>query len=118
MDRSDRLDRPGGLPLGAATQSMGRGLPENPAQGRRVVAGGSLGQITIPVPPLPPPPPPVPNIRSTSIGSALAASAPLAASQIMALAREAIRDALRDSNQQVGDAGEVSSELKRGSPST
>ena len=40
--------------------------------------------------------------------------APIAASQVIALAREAMRDALRDSDQQAGDASEVSSDLKPG----
>ncbi len=48
------------------------------------------------------------------MSSTLTASAPLAASQVMALAKEAMRDALRDSDQQAGDASEVSSELKPG----
>jgi hypothetical protein len=42
------------------------------------------------------------------------ASAPLSSGQVIAMAREAMRDALRDTNQQVGDAREVNSELKPG----
>ncbi|CAK7204583.1 RAM signaling network component [Sporothrix eucalyptigena] len=125
MDRSDRPDRPG-LPLGAGTQSTGRGLPENPAQNRRLpgssgsnipippiptisTATGNVNLANIPIPP-PPPPPPMPTGRAGS----LTASAPIAASQVIALAREAMKDALRHTNQQVGDGGDINNELKPG----
>lgn len=126
MDRPDRLDRPG-LPLGAGTQTTGRGLPENPAQNRRLP--GSSGSI-VPIPPVPtnipttagnvnlanipippPPPPPIPNVRGAGT---LTASAPIAASQVIALAREAMKDALRHTDQQAGDGIDMSNDLKPG----
>ncbi|OAA55892.1 cell morphogenesis protein [Niveomyces insectorum RCEF 264] len=135
MDRLDRLDR-SGLPLGATIQSSSaaRGLPENPAQGRRVPVP-TAGNTTVPLPPVPaslatpagvasitkvavpppPPPPPPPSPPpSTMLKSTLTASAPIAASQVIALAREAMKDALRHTGQQVGDDDDVSNELKPG----
>lgn len=130
MDRPERLDRPGMSSLGASNQTSGRGLPDNPAPNRRLP--GSSGSI-VPVPPIPanhanhanhssngsfniasipippPPPPSAPNNRSS-----LSASAPIAASQVIALAREAMKEALRHTDQQAGDGNDVSNELKPG----
>ncbi|KAM7192857.1 RAM signaling pathway domain containing protein [Naviculisporaceae sp. PSN 640] len=62
-----------------------RGLPENPAQGRRAIAAAGTG-------PGNPPPPPVPNgLREASAGSGLSASAPLTSNQVLAIAREAMQ---------------------------
>ncbi|KAL1898865.1 RAM signaling network component [Sporothrix stenoceras] len=132
MDRPDRSDRPG-LPLGAGTQSTGRGgLPENPAQNRRLpgssgsnipippipanvaaAANGNVNLASIPIPPPPPPPPPMPTGLRSGAGT-LTASAPIAASQVIALAREAMKDAMRHSDQQAGDGGDINNELKPG----
>ncbi|CAK7224953.1 RAM signaling network component [Sporothrix bragantina] len=126
MDGPDRSDRPG-LPLGAGTQSTGRGLPGNPAQNRRLpgssgsnipippipsiaAAAGNVNLANIPIPPPPPPPPPMPMGRAGT----LTASAPIAASQVIALAREAMKDALRHTDQQAGDGGDINNELKPG----
>ncbi|CAK7219273.1 RAM signaling network component [Sporothrix curviconia] len=125
MDRSDRSDRPG-LPLGAATQSTGRGLPENPAQNRRLPGSSSSN---IPIPPIPSiatavgnvnyanipiPPPPAPPLMLSGRSGSLTASAPIAASQVIALAREAMKEALRHTDQQAGDGGDINNELKPG----
>ncbi|TPX17088.1 uncharacterized protein E0L32_003206 [Thyridium curvatum] len=97
----DRLDRPSALPLG------GRGLPENPAQGRRVAAAAAAN--------IPPPPvPPMPNLRDVPSVSVLSASAPLSASQVLALAKEAMADARRENRSQAAEASGVSNELKPG----
>lgn len=118
----ERLDRPG-LPPGSSTQVGSRGLPENPAQGRRL----PMPAPTVPVPPIPlsfsssnlsssalaPPPPmgmPLPRTSSSN----LTAWAPIAASQVIALAREAMKEALRHSDQQSGEDGGVSNELTPG----
>ncbi|KAM7220217.1 leucine-rich repeat-containing protein sog2 [Rhypophila decipiens] len=62
-----------------------RGLPENPAQGRRAIAAAGSG-------PGNPPPPPVPNgLREMSASSGLSASAPLTSTQVLAIAREAMK---------------------------
>ena len=130
MDRPERLDRPG-VSLGAGTardQSTGRGLPDHPSSNRRLpgssgsivpgppfpanhaAAAGGNGSFNIASIPIPPPPPPsVPNLRSS-----LSASAPIAASQVIALAREAMKEALRHTDQQAGDGNDVSNELKPG----
>lgn len=48
-----------------------------------------------------------------SAGS-LTASAPIAASQVIALAREAMKDALRHTDQQAGISSDINNELKPG----
>ncbi len=52
------------------------------------------------------------NIRG--IGSSLTASAPIAASQVIALTREAMKEALRHTDQQAGDGSDMNGELKLG----
>lgn len=62
-----------------------RGLPENPAQGRRAIAAAGSG-------PGNPPPPPVPTgLRELSSSSGLSVSAPLTSAQVLAIAREAMQ---------------------------
>lgn len=53
----------------------------------------------------------MPTIRGAST---LTASAPIAASQVIALAREAMKDALRHTDQQVGDGGDINNEMTPG----
>ncbi|CAK7270958.1 RAM signaling network component [Sporothrix epigloea] len=126
MDQSERFDRPG-QPHGAGTLSSHRGLPDNPAQNRRlpgssgsnnpihprpgITAAAGNGNLTnLPLPPPRPPPPPMPTGRSKT----LTASAPISSSQVIALAREAMQDALRHADQQVGDGGDINNVLKPG----
>jgi hypothetical protein len=112
------MDRPSG-PLGAATQSTGRGLPENPAQGVRRPMG-SMGQNILTAPPMPPipPMPPVPPmptmIRNMPSASSLAVSAPMAPGQVIALAREAMQHALAENENKAAEASAVSTDLKPG----
>ncbi|KUI73624.1 Leucine-rich repeat-containing protein sog2 [Cytospora mali] len=94
------MERPSGLNPGQA------GLPGNPAQGRRpgVAAGVNI-----------PPPPPIPkNVRKMPSSSGLTASAPIAASQVVVLAKEAMKKALEENESQAGEASVVSSEIKAG----
>ncbi|CRK47746.1 hypothetical protein BN1723_020382, partial [Verticillium longisporum] len=93
MDRMERSNGP-------------RGLPDNPAQGvRRLPMGNSL----------PPPMPPMPNIRNTSSSNAtLSASTPISSAQVIALAREAMQNALRENESQAAEASAVSNDLKPG----
>lgn len=107
-------------------QSSSRGLPDKPGRrlpgsGSNVVpmtslppkiaaavgVNGSFNIASIPIPP--PPQPSVPNLRSS-----LSASAPMQASQVIALAREAMKEALRHTDQQAGSGNDVSNELKPG----
>lgn len=126
MDQFDRSDRPG-QPHGAGTLSSHRGLPDNPAQNRRlpgsggsnnpihprpgITAAAGNGNLTnLPLPPPRPPPPPMPTGRSKTLTS----SAPISSSQVIALAREAMQDALRHADQQVGDGADINNALKPG----
>lgn len=92
----------------AAAAQMG--LPGNPAQGRRAFAAqGTAGLNNIP------PPPPIPkNVRKIPSNSGLTASAPIAASQVIVLAREAMKKAVEENESQAAEASGVSNELKPG----
>ncbi|KAF6829931.1 cell morphogenesis protein [Colletotrichum plurivorum] len=108
VERTDRSERPTG-PLGAATMSMARGLPENPAQGRRQLQKDvALGNV-----PPPPPLPPMPkDLRNLPGG--LSASGPMSSAQVINLAREAMQSALHENESQAAEASAVSNELKPG----
>ncbi|KAI0013236.1 putative cell morphogenesis protein Sog2 [Xylariaceae sp. FL0662B] len=66
----------------------------------------------------PPPPPPIPeqfNMSTSSSGSTLSASSPpLSASQVIALARQAMNSALQENETKAAEASGVSNELKPG----
>lgn len=84
-----------------------RGLPENPAQGRRAIAAAGSG-------PGNPPPPPVPNgLRDMPSSSNLLASAPLSSSQVLVVAREAMELA-HENEAKNAEASGVSDNLKPG----
>lgn len=82
-----------------------RGLPENPAQGRRIAAAAAA---SIPLPP-------VPSLRDVSSNPALFASAPPSSGQVIAMAREAMKVALEENETQSQAAdGSLSNELRPG----
>ncbi|TDZ68019.1 Leucine-rich repeat-containing protein sog2 [Colletotrichum trifolii] len=110
VERGDRSERPPGA-LGPATMPMPRGLPENPAQGRRQLQKDvALGNV-----PPPPPLPPMPkDLRSLPGASSLSASAPMTSAQVIALARDAMQSALHENESQAAEASAVSNELKPG----
>ncbi|KAK3941764.1 RAM signaling pathway protein-domain-containing protein [Diplogelasinospora grovesii] len=91
-----------------------RGLPDNPAQGRRAV-------LPLLPPPQPPssltsfrdvaPPPPPPNNNSNS---SLTTSPPLSSSQVIALAREAMRIAHENEAKAAEASGVIGNSLKPG----
>ncbi|KAK0706955.1 RAM signaling pathway protein [Lasiosphaeria miniovina] len=82
-----------------------RGLPDNPAQARRALAAAALAN--------PPAPPPMPSLRDVPSNSNLSASAPLSSSQVIALAREAMKVA-HDNEAKAAEASGVSNSLKPG----
>lgn len=94
------MERPSG-PLGAATQSS---RPFDPS---------GLGR-------LPPPPPitlrrpPNSNVRQAPSSSNLQAQLPIGAGQVIALAREAMKNALEENKNQAAEASAVSNALKPG----
>ncbi|OLN87298.1 Leucine-rich repeat-containing protein sog2 [Colletotrichum chlorophyti] len=105
VERAERSDRPSG--------SIPRGLPENPAQGRRQLQKDvALGNVP-PPPPLPPMPKDLRSL-STSTGANLSASSPMTAAQVIALARDAMQSALHENESQAAEASAVSNELKPG----
>lgn len=84
-----------GSSIGAAAQSAtARGLPDNPVLGRRPVPN-SAATSNVP----PPPPPPIPGLRTVPSNSSLAAASVMSPSQVINLAREAMRSALESENQ-------------------
>ncbi|KAI1343907.1 RAM signaling pathway protein [Xylariaceae sp. FL0016] len=103
--------------MGAAVippqSSTSRGLPTNPAQGVR-----RMPPIAAAAPPPPPPPPPIPEkfaAQSTTSGSTLSASTPaMTSAQVIALARDMMKDAVQDNESQAAEASGVSTDLKPG----
>jgi hypothetical protein len=64
-----------------------------------------------------PPPPPIPDkfhASVSSFGSNLSVSGPISPSQVIVLAREAMKTALQDNESQAAEASGVSNELKPG----
>jgi len=101
------MEWPSGPPLGAATQSTGRPMGENgisrPAplnNVRRVPPNNTNGGSAV--------------RHGPSISSSLSSGGLLSAGQVVALAREAMRNALDENQTKAADASEVSNELKPG----
>jgi len=101
------MEWPSGPPLGAATQSTGRPMGENgihrPAPlntVRRAPPNNTNGGTAV--------------RHGPSISSSLPGTAPISAGQVVALAREAMWNALDENQTKVADASDVSSELKPG----
>ena len=104
------MERPDRAPNGMNSQSAGRGgLPENPAQGRRPVPNSAATSNG----PTPLPPPPVPTLRKAPSSSTLSASNLMPPSQVINLAREAMRNAL-ESETQAAEANAAGAGLKTG----
>ncbi|KAL2135910.1 hypothetical protein VTI74DRAFT_6293 [Chaetomium olivicolor] len=82
-----------------------RGLPDNPAQARRAIAAAALAHPT--------PPPPVPSLRDVPSGANLSAGQPISPSQVLALARDAMR-AAHENETKAAEASGVSNTLKPG----
>ncbi|KFA74642.1 hypothetical protein S40288_03203 [Stachybotrys chartarum IBT 40288] len=98
----ERQDRPTpSLQLGP------RGLPDNPAQGRRPIPNSAATSNG------PTAPPPVPTLRGAASSSTLSASKAMPASQVISLAREAMRQALESENQ-AADSSTIGTGLKTG----
>lgn len=95
------MERPTGPPLGAATQSTGRPMVDNrlPRQPplntvRRIPQNGI--------------------IRHATSSSSLSSGPPISAGQVVALAKEAMKNALYENETKAAEASGVSSELKPG----
>lgn len=102
------MERPPGPPFGQQSQTPAErfGLPGNPAQGRRAAVIAPVVSI--------PPPPPIPTIRNVPSNGSLTTVAQIGPSQVIGLARDAMRKALDENETQAAEASGVSSELKPG----
>jgi hypothetical protein len=95
------MERPTGPPLGAATQSTGRPMVDN-----RIPRQAPLNTIRW-----------IPQngiIRHASSSSSLSFCPPISAGQVVALAKEAMKNALYENETKAAVASGVSSELKPG----
>jgi hypothetical protein len=97
----DRPDRPNGLP------SQARGLPENPAQGRRAAAAAAAAAGTNAIPPLP-------KLPSMPSNSSLLVPPALSSSQVINVVRDAMKAALDENDTQASDATGMTNELRPG----
>lgn len=97
----DRTERPAAS--AGAQSSTVRGLPDNPAQGRRPVPN-SAATSNGPAPPPSVPVPPVPTSSSAPPNGSLSASRALTSTQVINLTRDAMRTAIESE----GQAAEVS----------
>ncbi|KAI9054176.1 hypothetical protein LZ554_001347 [Drepanopeziza brunnea f. sp. 'monogermtubi'] len=96
------MDRLSG-PLGAAMQSSGRSMAESGMQRPAAFAAVSTTVRRIP-----------PNIRPTASNSSLSTQIPISAGQVVALAQEAMKNAVEENRTKAAEASEVSNELKPG----
>ncbi|KAM4060082.1 RAM signaling pathway protein [Hirsutella rhossiliensis] len=103
------MERPDRMPGAAAPLTAVRGLPENPAQGRRPgpnYAALSNGH--------PPPAPSNASLRNASSNATLSAYNATTPAQVIALAHEAMQTALESEKSQAADAGAVGPGLRSG----
>lgn len=96
----ERMERPSG-PLGAATQSTGRPMVDNAALGRSAISNTARKVSTS-------------ALRNMPSNSSMNASLPISASQVVQLAKEAMKIALEENQTKAAEASGVSNELKPG----
>lgn len=94
------MERPSG-PLGAATQSTGRPMVDNAALGRSAISNTARKVSTS-------------ALRNMPSNSSMNASLPISASQVVQLAKEAMKIALEENQTKAAEASGVSNELKPG----
>lgn len=92
------MDPPSG-PLGAATQSTGKTSSDNP-QPPRPPQMNTVRRI------------PNPAARNGTSGQAVTAQGPISSSQVVVLAREALKHAIEENQTKAAEASGVSNELK------
>jgi len=95
------MERPTGPPLGAATQSTGRPMGDNGIH--RPAPLNTIRRI-----------PQNGIIRHAASSSSLSAGPPISAGQVIALAKEAMKNALYENETKAAEASGVSNELKPG----
>ena len=95
-------------PLQPQQPPPARGLPDNPAQGRRPVpnsAATSNGPT--------PPPPPVPSLRKVPSSTGLSANNAMSPAQVIGLVQDAMRSAIEEESQ-VAEANAVATGINTG----
>ena len=96
---AEKMERPTG-PLGVATQSTGRAMFEYGAFNRAASNTTHKSPNT--------------TIRPVASNSSLSTQVPISAAQVIALAQEAMRNALEENQTKAAEASGVSNELKPG----
>lgn len=94
------MDRPTG-PLGAATQSTGRPMVDNGGLNRQALSNTARRA-------------PNPTVHLVPSNPSLSAQTPIMASQVIDLAKEAMKNALEENETKAAEASGVSNELKPG----
>jgi hypothetical protein len=94
------MERPTG-PLGAATQSTGRPMLDNGALNRQALSNTARRA-------------PNPTVHLVPSNTSLSSQAPIMASQVIDLAKEAMKNALEENQTKAAEASGVSNELKPG----
>jgi hypothetical protein len=94
------MERPSG-PLGIATQSTGRPMIDGSAANRQALSN-TVRRV------------PGPTISHEASNSSPSNQIPLSAAQVVALAREAMKNALEENQTKAAEASGVSNELKPG----
>ncbi|KAI0484237.1 RAM signaling pathway protein [Xylariaceae sp. FL0804] len=89
--------------------SSSRGLPTNPAQGRSRMPPNPHFVVS-----RAPPPPPIPDQFNPPPNTLTAAAPQMSSIQVIARAREKMRDALQDNENQAAETSGVSNDLKPG----
>lgn len=95
------MDRPSGPPLGAATQSTGRPMVDNGAPRPAPLSTNTMRRVP-------------PTVRHVASNSSLTTQIPISAGQVVALAQEAMKNALDENQTKAAEASGVSNELKPG----
>jgi hypothetical protein len=94
------MERPTG-PLGAATQSTGRPMVDNGALNRQALSNTARRA-------------PNPTLHLVPSNQSLSAQTPITVSQVIDLAKEAMKNALEENETKAAEASGVSNELKPG----
>jgi hypothetical protein len=94
------MERPTG-PLGAATQSTGRPMLDNGALNRQALSNTARRA-------------PNPTVHLVPSNTSLSSQTPIMASQVIDLAKEAMKNALEENQTKAAEASGVSNELKPG----
>lgn len=95
------MERPSAPPLGAATQSTGRSMIDTPASTRPPLPNtGTVRKV--------------PSLQDMLSNGSMSNQISISAAQVVALAKEAMRNALEENQTKAGGTNGMSNELKPG----